>query len=77
MDASTERMKVLQEIALLPEDNLPDIYVLLHYFRLGLEAAEEKPGSVMKFAGCWAEVPDENFVAFAAELMERRSHAFT
>jgi hypothetical protein len=76
MDASAERAKLLQEIALLPEDKLLDVYTLLHYFRLGLEAAESTPESVMQFAGCWADVPGEEFSAFTAEVMERRSRAF-
>lgn len=44
MDTVTIKHKVIEELDLLPEDTLPDLYRLIHYFRLGLLA--DKPTSV-------------------------------
>ena len=65
MSAPIDRAKVLQEIDLIPEDKLPEVYNLLHYFRLGLEADQDREVSVMRFAGCWKDMPEEAFTALA------------
>jgi hypothetical protein len=77
MSLSTQKAKVLQEINLIPEDRLSDIYNVLHYFRLGLEASRENPKSVMRFAGCWQDMPDQVFAAFTQEIQNRRQQAFS
>jgi hypothetical protein len=77
MTISVERAKLLEEIDLIPEDRLDAIYHLLHYFRLGLEASREDSESVMRFAGCWGEMTDEAFDAFARDIAERRQRAFS
>ena len=75
MSLSTKKAKVLREINLIPEDRLSEIYNVLHYFRLGLEASRESPKSVMRFAGCWQDMPDEVFAAFTDEIRDRRQQA--
>ena len=77
MSQSVEKTKVLQEISLIPEDKLPDIYQLLHYFRLGLEVSRDRKQSVMRFAGCWQDMPDEVFDTLMDELAQRRHQAFS
>ena len=70
--------KVLQEIELIPEDKLVDLYSFIHYFRLGLEKSKtthSKPS--MLFAGGWKDMPDELFADFTAEIRQRRQQAFT
>lgn len=70
--------KVLQEIDLIPDDKLSDVYTILHYFRLGLERSQlttAKP--ILDFAGCWKDMSDEMFNDFTAEIKERRHQAFT
>jgi hypothetical protein len=74
---SVEKAKVLKEISLIPEDKLPDIYQLLHYFRLGLEASRERTQSVMHFAGCWRDMPDQLFDTFVEDVARRRRQAFS
>ena len=69
--------KVLQEIDLIPEDKLTDLYNFIHYFRLGLEKSQvTKPKPILAFAGCWQDMPDEVFNDFAAEIKQRRHQAF-
>jgi hypothetical protein len=36
MDAVAIRHKVIEELDLLPEETLLDLYRLIHYFRIGL-----------------------------------------
>ena len=77
MSMSIERSQVYQEIDRIPEERLPEIYNLLHFFRLGLERAEESELSVMRFAGSWKNMPDETFAAFMRETTERRQRVFS
>ena len=71
------KQRVLQEIELIPEDKLADLYNFLHYFRLGLEKAHPaKREQILAFAGCWQDMPEEIFAEFTAEIAERRSQAF-
>lgn len=39
MNATAFKDKVIEELELLPEETLPDLYRLIHYFRLGLTTA--------------------------------------
>jgi hypothetical protein len=74
---SADKTKVLEEISLIPEDKLPDIYQLLHYFGLGLEVSRDRTQSVMRFAGCWRDMPDHVFDTFMEHLADRRRQAFS
>lgn len=72
------KSKVLQEIELIPEDKLADLYNFIHYFRLGLERAQVTgPNPILAFAGSWKDMPDELFTDFTAEITQRRRQAFT
>lgn len=77
MSALLIKSKVLQEIDLIPEDKLADLYNFIHYFRLGLEKSQAtKYKSSLAFAGCWEDMPDEMFADFTAEIAQRRRQAF-
>ena len=82
MGVSTDRVKILQEIDLIPEEKLPEIYDLLHHFRLGLQAdqdraAQDRVASILRFAGCWQDMPAKAYTAFVQEIAERRHQAFS
>jgi hypothetical protein len=78
MNSVQIKNKVLQEIDLLPDDRLSDVYNFIHFFRLGIEKAEGAgPKSILAFAGTWQEMPDEMFEEFVVEVEERRRQAFT
>ena len=64
MSKSNTRDKVLEEIHLIPENKLAEVYDFLHYFRLGLKEAAGKTEDVMKFAGSWKDMPEETFNSF-------------
>jgi len=71
------KSKVLQEIDLIPEDKLADLYNFIHYFRLGLEKSQPTESkSILAFAGCWKDMPDEMFNDFTTEITQRRHQAF-
>ena len=71
------RGKVIQEIRQIPEEKLPEVYTLLHFFRLGVETDKSEPQDIMKFAGCWQEMPDNEFESFLEEIQARRQRAFS
>lgn len=69
--------KVLEEIDLIPEDKLVDLYHFIHDFRVGVERSERMGAKqILGFAGSWSDMPDDVFDDFAAEVEERRSQAF-
>lgn len=69
----TTKRKVLEEIELIPEDQLEHLYSLLHYYRIGLEQqATRHQNQTMEFAGCWRDLPDAVFDDFTVKLHDRR-----
>jgi len=77
MPLSVLREKVIEEIEQIPERKLSEVYTLLHFFRLGIETAQRQPHNIMRFAGCWQDMPDDEFQDFLHEIQERRQHAFS
>ena len=71
MSGYVNKDDIINEIELIPENRLAEIYDLIHYFRIGLEISEEKTQSIMEFAGCWRDMPDDLFESFAGEITER------
>jgi predicted ATP-dependent Lon-type protease len=70
------RTKILEEVQLIPENKIEELYDFIHHFRLGLQISEGKPQQIMKFAGCWEDMPEEAFAEFSKEILTRRSQAF-
>lgn len=77
MVISALRGKVIEEIGQIPEVRLPEVYTLLHFFRLGVETTHHAPQDIMQFAGRWQDMPDEDFQEFLREIQERRQCAFS
>jgi len=72
------KRKVLQEIELLPEDKMMDIYNFIHHFRLGVETAESKPTkSTLSFAGSWSDMSEDVFQAMSLDIEQRRQQSFS
>jgi hypothetical protein len=70
--------KVIQEIDLIPEEQLADLYNFIHYFRLGLEtSSSQDKRQALAFAGSWRDMPADAFSDFMSEIAERRRQAFT
>lgn len=77
MSTSTLRSKVIEEINRVPEEKLGEVYEFIHFFRLGVETMKKTPEDIMQFAGCWQDMPEEEFEEFLTDLAERRHHAFS
>ena len=69
--------KVMEEIRLIPENRLSEIYNLIHFFRLGLEAGKKEARQTMRFAGCWQSMADSEYRTFSEEIQNRRRQAFS
>jgi len=77
MRTSIERKKVIEEIKLIPENKLKEVFSMLRRYRINLEAKQSEPESVMKYAGCWQDMPDQTFAEFSQEMITRRKNAFS
>lgn len=77
MEGSTVRNKVLEEIKLIPEHKLIELYDFIHYFRIGLQQSEENKDLIIQFAGCWKDMSEETFNEFLEEINNRRQQAFS
>ena len=77
MDTSDIRVKVLDEVKLVPDDKLAELYDFVHYFRLGLQTPQGSIRQIMRFAGSWKDMPEEDFAQFSKEISQRRKQAFS
>jgi hypothetical protein len=69
--------QLIEEIRLVPQEKLPQLYDFIHFFRLGLETVQNDPEQIMRFAGCWQDMADEEFEDFSQEIVARRRQAFS
>jgi len=76
MTLSVTKDTLINEISLLPEDKLGEMYNLIHKFRLGAEKAKQKESNVLSFSGAWKDMDDEIFNDYLSDISERRSKAF-
>lgn len=77
MEESIIRDRVMEEIKLIPENKLLEIYDFIHYFRIGLQKSKGNSEQIMKFAGCWKDMPKEIFNDLLEEIGKRRQQAFS
>lgn len=75
MEYSTSKNKIIQEINLIPEYKLTELYDLIHSFRLTLKPSENQVKEIMKFAGCWQDLSEEEFTDFSQEIEQRRQNS--
>ena len=80
MDSSQLMAQVLQEVQRIPAERLPEVYRLIHAFRVQTEAETHSPNSIMQFAGSWSNLSDETYDETYADLIKdietRRQQAF-
>ena len=75
MGITTIREKVVEEVNQIPEEKLPYILDLIHHFRIGLQLSRKR--SAQTFAGCWQDMPENQYDDFLNEINERRKNAFS
>ena len=72
------RQQLAEEIASIPDDKLTGLFDLIHRYRLELDARASNDDSERnRFAGVWADMPDEDFHGFLCDIEERRRNAFS
>lgn len=77
MNDSDLKTKVLEEIEHIPADQLSELYNLVHSFRLSSESNRTSPQSIVQFAGCWSELPNEIYADWLDDISCRRQQAFS
>lgn len=77
MNVSEIKVRLTDEINRIPQDRLVELYYLIHFYRLGLETVPNNTEEIIKFAGCWNDMPDQAFEDFLIEITERRQRAFS
>lgn len=73
MSRSDLETKVLEEIQLLSEERLAELYDIIHAFQL----ASNQTRNTMQFSGCWNDLPDETYTALTEDFTQRRQAAFS
>jgi len=68
-----------QKIKQLPDDLQQEVLVFIEFlqFKSGLKKFPKNIDQIMKFAGCWEDMPDETFTEFSNEIDKRRKQAFS
>ena len=77
MTLSVKKDKLINEISLLPEDKLGEVYNFIHYFRLGAEKIKRSGNDILSFSGSWEDMDDEDFNDYLSGISDRRSKAFS
>ena len=77
MNDSDLRTKILEELEHIPAYQLSELYNLVHSFRLSSESNRTSPQSIMEFAGCWNDFPNEIYTDLLDDISLRRQQAFS
>ncbi|MDJ0662016.1 MAG: hypothetical protein QNJ42_21395 [Crocosphaera sp.] len=77
MTETNLRDKLIEEICLLPDTQLEEIYNMIHDFRLSTEKRYNNLENTLKFAGSWNDLTEEEFRDLSDEISSRRQQAFT
>lgn len=72
MEHLISKNKIIEEISLIPNDKLIELYDLIHTFRMGLNQSKTNINEIMQFAGCWDDMSEEDFTNFCEEIEQRR-----
>lgn len=75
MKNSVTRDEVIEEVELVPEDRIPELFDVVHDFRI--ERCSKGSRGIMRFAGSWKVWTDIEFQGFLDETRDRRSRAFS
>jgi len=77
MPSIITRDKLLNEIKLLPNEMLSDVYNFIHSFRLRTEENSiEDNDDIMSFSGGWRDLDNKVFEDLLSDIEERRSESF-
>ncbi len=72
------KRELINEIDLIPDDKILEVYNFIHYFRLGTQKVETKnTKELLSYAGSWKEMDDEVFDDYMLDIVKRRKKAFS
>jgi len=78
MTLSVMKSKLINEINLLSEEKIAEVYNFIHFFRLGIEKKEkETSNDILSFSGVWKEMSNETFDNYLSDIVNRRGDAFS
>lgn len=69
--------QIMKELKQIPEQKMSELYDIIHYFRLGLQAQQERKNPTMSLAGAWSDMSEEAFTSMLEDIGERRKRAFS
>lgn len=75
MKPSRLRDELIEEIYLIPDTELAQIYQMIHDFRLSSEKRQDNLKNTLKFAGNWDDLTEEQFTELSAQITLRRQQA--
>ncbi len=76
MHTSTMRDKILDELSKILDDKVSEIFDVIHYFRIGLGTKTTNPQNILKLAGSWNDLSEDDFNEFLEDVKNRRNNAF-
>jgi propanediol dehydratase small subunit len=72
------KRELINEIDLIPDDKILEVYNFIHYFRLGTQKVQTKnTKELLSYAGSWKEMDDEVFDDYMLDIVKRRKKAFS
>ena len=78
MSSMMIKTRLIDEIDLIPDSKLSDIYNFVRYFRLGIEKeATKNKKDLMSYAGSWQKMDAELYDGYMEEIADRRRNAFS
>lgn len=78
MSSMMIKTRLIDEINLIPDSKLSDIYNFVRYFRLGIEKeATKNKKDLMSYAGSWQKMDSELYDDFMSDIADRRKNAFS
>ncbi len=64
--------QIIEEISLIPDDKMTELYDLIHNFKMFSNQSENNINQIMHFAGCWENMSDQDFTDFCGDMEQRR-----
>jgi hypothetical protein len=66
------RTQLINEIAVMPQDKLTMLNQLIQQFKATWRPVPTSPNTIMRFAGTWQEMSDNELTEFLTEIQARR-----
>ena len=67
------REKVIEELKMISDEKMEKVYDFIHNLNTDLQRSATDYDKLMSFAGCWSDMPDNDFSEFIQEIRDRRA----